>query len=66
MADRTSAALFASLFGYLAKKPDTRAKEIARELYKWTRSYDFDRCQMECDDALRALGIKVPKCTDDE
>jgi len=39
MADRTSAALFASIFGYLAKKPDAmhdRGEEVEHADYFWT------------------------------
>lgn len=57
MADRTSAALFGSIFEYLAKNPDARAQEFARDLWAKTGGYDFSEYQMGCDDALRKLGL---------
>jgi hypothetical protein len=58
MADRTSAALFAMFFDWLAKKPDDKShREFAYELWQVTGDYDFAHYQMYCDDALLALGL---------
>ena len=61
MADRTAAAIFGSVFELLAEQPDNRSRVMAKKLMKLTRMYDFNPYQMECDDALDKLGIKVGK-----
>lgn len=57
MADRTSAALFADIFEYLAACPDERSKRMAEDMWRKTSGYDFHPCQMGCDEALRRLGL---------
>lgn len=57
MADRTSAGLFASIFGILAERPDDRAKEIARRIWPLRGEYDFNDYQMGCDEELLVLGL---------
>lgn len=57
MADRTSAALFSTVFGFLAEHPDERNKVFAKRLWRETREYDFTSDQMSCDEDLIALGL---------
>lgn len=65
MADRTTAALFADFFIYLAGirdpknpvKPTQREIEFAHELWKKIGDYDFSPYQMSCDRALRKLKL---------
>ncbi len=57
MADRSSAGVFAVVFGVLAKDPTEERKNLAREIYGHIRQYDFNECQMEADEALIALGL---------
>ena len=71
MADRTSAALFATMFEHLAgMRPfapwdakgtpqdiTERDREFAQHLWKETRNYDFSYYQMGCDAALERLGL---------
>lgn len=53
MADRSSASLFAMIFESLASgKPPT-----AEAIWAMTRGYDFSPYQMECDGALKKLGL---------
>lgn len=60
MADRTSAKIFGEVFDILAGMPKTEEiVEAAREIMDLACAYDFDEYQMGCDDALRALGLKV-------
>ena len=59
MADRTSAALFGSIFGVLAERCDDRDKEYALRFWelKEEGGYDFDDYQMYCDASLLTLGL---------
>jgi hypothetical protein len=57
MADRTSAGLFARIFILLAKEPTTEHKKIAKEIYSFTKDYDFDNDQMEANAACLKLEI---------
>lgn len=57
MADRTSAEVFGLVFEMLAKKPTDENKEMARQLWKKTDGYDFGPSQMDCDAALKKLGL---------
>lgn len=57
MADRTSAGLFGKIFELLAKNPTDEHKTIALEIWPMTQEYDFNKYQMDCDDALVALGL---------
>ena len=58
MSDRTTAGVFCKVFCALAREPITEeTKTIARGLYQDTGEYDFNKYQMECDDALIALGL---------
>lgn len=57
MADRTSAALFASIFEMLAENPTDEHKLIARRIWPKTREYDFQPYQMFCDEELAKLGL---------
>ena len=61
MADRTSAALFSEIFGYLAGESELTAIDV----WNMTCGYDFDPYQMGCDDALEKLGLMVT-CKDPE
>lgn len=69
MADRTSAGLFGKIFELLAKNPTEEHKIIAKEIFAYTRDYDFSNYQMDADDALVTLGLAVkgidPKYPDD-
>jgi hypothetical protein len=76
MADRTAAGIFSTLFGQLAEdleRADNDASNIrhrqyiqklAREMWGQMWSYDFNECQMDCDDALVQLGLA--RIVDDE
>ena len=57
VADRTSAALFADFFCLLAKSPTDEHKAIAKKLWPKRLEYDFSDYQMECGEALIALGL---------
>lgn len=62
MADRTSAELFGKVFEALAKaKAGTLTEktigDLAAEFWALTHDYDFSEYQMDCDDALIALGL---------
>ena len=59
MADRTSAALFGELFEWCADADigERARKKLAAQLWSMSRGYDFDDCQMDCDDALVELGL---------
>lgn len=66
MADRTSAALFGSIFKILAESGDERGKEYALKVWEMKEDggYDFSDYQMYCDEALFALGLA--RIVDDE
>lgn len=53
MADRTSAALFAGLFERLSDGKPLDVKAI----WEMAGGYDFTPQQMECNDALKKLGL---------
>lgn len=57
MSDRTSAEIFGEAFRFLAKTNDEHAKAMARHFWSLTAGYDFTPRQMDCDDALIALGL---------
>lgn len=57
MADRTSASLFCQVFELLASDPTPQHVAFARTLWDHTYGYDFSPYQMECDEALQALGL---------
>ena len=57
MADRTSAEIFGTIFDYLAAAKPISKDELVAYLWKATWDYDFNYCQMGCDDALMALGL---------
>ncbi len=58
MADRTSAAIFAEVFEFLAETPDDpRTKAFAEKMWTRTHEHDFNSYQMECDEALLKLGL---------
>ena len=57
MADRTSAEVFGMFFDILAKNPTGEHKEIAKEVLKKSRSYDFNEYQMYADESLIILGL---------
>lgn len=57
MSDRTSAGLFATMFAFLAERPDARARAMAVRLWGQRGDYDFDDYQLGCDEALEALGL---------
>lgn len=57
MADKTSAALFATLFKKLASDPTEQHRQWALELWESTKGYDFSPYQMGCDEALKVLGL---------
>ncbi|HPO92897.1 MAG TPA: hypothetical protein PL072_05440 [Phycisphaerales bacterium] len=61
MADRTSAGLFGMFFNVLAKNPTEEHRQMALEVYRETRNYDFNDYQMYCDDALVTLGLARKK-----
>lgn len=66
MADRTAAEIFGTVFIELAKKPTPENKALAKRLHKKSENYDFSQCQMDCDGALKKLGIKIEDYGDDE
>ncbi len=58
MADRTSAYLFSQVFEHLAEVPITDCdRDFAQYMWALTQDYDFMDYQLECDDALVALGL---------
>lgn len=57
MADRSSAAAFRGVFKLLAKDPTPAARKLAREVNRLTAEFDFTPDQMNCTDALFALGL---------
>lgn len=57
MADRTSAALFAELFEYLAQDESCKARKMAEHIWEMADNYDFCARQMCCDEALLKLGL---------
>lgn len=61
MADRTSAELFGTFFELLAKNPTEEHRQMALEVYRKSRNYDFMDYQMDCDDALVTLGLARKK-----
>jgi hypothetical protein len=56
VADRTSANLFATLFELCAKR-GAAGKEIAMEMWKLRRGYDFSDYQVAADKAMMKLGL---------
>lgn len=67
MSDRTSAEVFGEFFTMLSKLPDDAVRyEMVLKTWNLSAAYDFDPCQMECDDVLDKLGIarKVNECVD--
>lgn len=56
MADRTSARLFGRIFEQLARESE-KNKDFAEWLWDEAKGYDFCSYQMDCDDALLALGL---------
>lgn len=59
MADRSSAYLFARIFGLIDEHvhdAKTRQK-LAFEFWAESRSYDFSPYQMDCDEILMKLGL---------
>lgn len=67
MSDRTSAEIFGRVFEVLAvyaragKRPDPTV--LASEIFVLVKDYDFSECQMDADDALRALYLLHGKGT---
>jgi hypothetical protein len=57
MADRGSAALFATFFQLLAESPSNEHRAMAHKLWPLTRSYDFSPYQMYAEEALQTLGL---------
>lgn len=57
MADRTSASVFCAVFKLLASDPTPQHVAFARTLWGHTYAYDFSSYQLECDEALIALGL---------
>jgi hypothetical protein len=59
MADKTAAGIFGDIFEYLAKNPtgSIENKEFAKVLLGMANNYRFGFCEMDCDDALVALGL---------
>ncbi len=62
MSDSTSAEIFGMLFEELAK--GTKPKDLAKKMWAEMGQYDFDPYDMDCQDALIALGLCEE--TDDE
>ncbi len=60
MSDSTSAQIFGMVFDALARiqKGEMTLEEAAQELYKISRDYDFYEGEMDCAEALKALGVK--------
>lgn len=58
MADRSSAALFCTIFEFLSSQKYTRdVRDFSRALWKQSFNYDFNSYQMGCDEALIKLGL---------
>jgi hypothetical protein len=57
MSDRSSAELFGHMFKKLASDPTEQHLAWAKELWKFSRNFDFSSCQMECEKALKVLGL---------
>lgn len=59
MADRTSAEIFSNVFELIVKYvPDSPERdEMALLFWNLSRGYDFSDNQMDCDEALRELGL---------
>lgn len=58
MADRTSAAAFGEIFSLLAANPK-KNKALAKKILALTDNFDFSPYQMDCDPALKKLGLYV-------
>jgi hypothetical protein len=59
VADRSSAYLFARIFGLIDQHvhdAETRQK-LAREFWRESHAYDFSPYQMSCDEVLMKLGL---------
>jgi hypothetical protein len=65
MSDRSGAYLFGTVFGWLAMDPTDENKKRAKWLWSLTGDYDFDRYDMNCDEALVKLGLLPPEDTED-
>lgn len=57
MSDRNSAIIFSNFFEKLASDPTPQHIQWAEELWEDSYKYDFSNCELECDDALIALGL---------
>jgi hypothetical protein len=57
MADRTSAALFCTIFKELAADLSPGSVHVAHKIWPFVQSHDFNEYQMNCDDALIKLGL---------
>jgi len=65
MADRSSAYLFARIFGLIDEHVhDAEARQkLAREFWSESSGYDFSPYQMDCDEILLKLGL-ARRCVD--
>lgn len=57
MADRTSARIFGSILELLSEDPNEDHKELARNIMRLGREYDFSPEMMHADEACLKLGI---------
>lgn len=61
MADRSAAEVFGIVFELLAEKPSRDRRDLAAEIYEYTKDYDFEFKQMGVDEALIDLEL-AEKC----
>lgn len=70
MSDKKSASIFANIFKLLAENTDQRNKELALQIFKQMKCYDFHPCQMGAEAILEQLDLareeKNPDYPEDE
>ena len=59
MADRTSCEIFTKLMELLGNRDQWDSKELALEIWNFSRDYDFDPVDLDCDEELLKLGLAM-------
>ena len=57
MADRTSCEIFTKLMELLGNRDQWDSKELALEIWNFSRDYDFAPVDLDCDEELLKLGL---------